>query len=235
MAGMDAELWPLAGLRVRTPRLELRVPSEGDLSELARLAALGVHDPKVQPFGFPWTDVPAEQRGRNVLQFHWGQWASWKPEKWSLDLVAVRDGTVVGTQGMGAHDFAVLREVRTGSWLGLAYQGQGFGTEMRAAVLHLAFAGLGARCATSGAFTDNWASLGVSRKLGYVDDGVELHVRRGRPAEVRRLRIDRASWEASHSVPVTVEGLEACRPMFGLPTAEDAAAPPVEFPFRPSR
>ncbi len=38
---------------------------------------------------------------------------------------------------------------------------------MRAAVLHLAFAGLEAEYADSDAFTDNAASLGVSRKLGY--------------------------------------------------------------------
>jgi RimJ/RimL family protein N-acetyltransferase len=220
MADMGAEFWPLAGLRVRTPRLELRVPSHADLFELADLAALGVHDPKTQPFSVPWTDVPPAERGRSVLQFHWGQWSSWKPEKWSLALVVVQGGTVVGTQGMGSREFAVLREVSTGSWLGLAYQGQGIGTEMRAAVLHLAFAGLGARCATSGAFTDNAASLAVSRKLGYADDGIEFHVRRGRPAKVRRLRIDRAGWEASHTIPVTIEGLEACLPMFGLPAGQ---------------
>ena len=43
----------------------------------------------------------------------------------------VRDGVVVGTQGIGGRDFAVLREVHTGSWLGRRYQGQGIGTQMR--------------------------------------------------------------------------------------------------------
>lgn len=225
MAGMDAALWPLAGLRVRTPRLELRLPSESDLCELATLAARGVHDPEVQPFSVPWTDVPPEDRARNTLQFHWRQWGCWRPEQWSLDLVVLRGGTVVGTQGIGAHDFAVLREVSTGSWLGLAYHRQGIGTEMRAAVLHLAFAGLGAQYAVSGAFTDNAASLRVSGKLGYADDGTDLHVRRGRPASVRRLRIDRASWQATHSLPVTIEGLEACLPMFGVTaTAESGGS-----------
>ncbi len=42
---------------------------------------------------------------------------------------------------------------------------------MRAAVLHLAFAGLGAQHAVSGAHDHNTASLTVSRKLGYRDDG----------------------------------------------------------------
>ena len=39
--------------------------------------------------------------------------------------------------------FAVHRTVDTGSWLGQAFQGRGFGKEMRAAVLGFAFDGLG--------------------------------------------------------------------------------------------
>ncbi len=135
---------------------------------------------------------------------------------WRLELAVVRDGVVVGTQGLAARDFAVLREVNTGSWLGRRHQGQGIGTEMRAAVLHLAFAGLGAEQATSGAFDDNPASLGVSRKLGYRDDGIERHVIRGRPATIRRLRLTRAGWLAARSLPVQIEGLEASRAFFGL-------------------
>jgi RimJ/RimL family protein N-acetyltransferase len=223
MAGMT-DWWPLFDLRLRTPQLELRLPSDADLEALASLAAAGVHDPGVMPFAFPWTDVPAAERGRSVLQYHWSQRAEWKPERWSLDLAIVRDGTVVGTQGVGAHDFSVIREVHTGSWLGQAFQGQGIGTEMRAAVLHLAFAGLGAEHARSEAFMDNPASLRVSRKLGYVDDGIELHARQGTAATTQRLRLNRATWAATRTVPVTIEGLEPCLPLFGLaaPAAESA-------------
>ncbi len=94
----------------------------------------------------------------------------------ALELAVIRDGVVVGIQGIGGRDFAVLREVHTGSWLGRRYQRQGIGTQMRAAVLHLAFEGLGAKPAVSAAFEDNPASLGVSRKLGYRDDGIEWHL-----------------------------------------------------------
>lgn len=59
----------------------------------------------------------------------------------------------------------MLRQVSTASWLGLHHQRQGIGTEMRAAVLHLAFAGLGAVDALSGAFEDNPSSFSVSEKL----------------------------------------------------------------------
>jgi RimJ/RimL family protein N-acetyltransferase len=208
--------WPLAELRLLTPRLELRLPTDRDLDELADLAAAGVHDPEVQPFGFPWTDVSPAERARGTVQYHWAQRGAWKPEHWSLDLVVVRDGAVVGMQGMSAVDFAVLREVSTGSWLGQAHQRQRIGTEMRAALLHLAFAGLGAQHATSTAFTDNPASLGVSRKLGYADDGIQRQVSRGQPATLQRLRLNRQTWAATNSLPVTIVGLQRCLPLFGL-------------------
>ena len=223
-APLPPRYWPLAGLRLRTRarsgQLELRLPDAADLAALAALAEAGLHDPDVQPFSVPWTDVDPAARAQSVLQFHWTCLGSWTPEKWDLNLVVVRDGTVVGTQGVGGKDFAILREVGTGSWLGRQYQGQGIGTAMRAAALALAFDGLGAEFALSAAFTDNRASLAVSRKLGYRDDGMERQVIRGRPAELRRLRIDRAAWLArrdSRTGPgqVVIEGLEPCLPLFG--------------------
>jgi RimJ/RimL family protein N-acetyltransferase len=213
---MDLALWPLAELRLQTSRLELRLPSEDDLAALARLAAAGVHDPEVQPFSVPWTDVPPPERARSVLQYHWRTLGAWTPENWELHLAVRCEGVVVGTQGMSGHEFAVLREVSTGSWLGLDHQGKGIGTEMRAAVLHLAFAGLRAEFALSGAFTGNAASLRVSRKLGYTEDGLDGHVNRGGPGMIQRLRLDRQTWQASHSLPVTISGLEPCLPMFGV-------------------
>jgi len=209
----------MAGLRLQTPALELRWPSPDDLNALAELAAAGVHDPEVQPFMVAWTDAPPDERARGTLQYHWSRWASWRPSDWMLELAVVRDGTVVGVQAIGARDFAVLREVSTGSWLGRRHQGQGTGTQMRAAVLHLAFEGLGAQHAVSAAFEDNDASLGVSRKLGYRDDGIERHVVRGRPATTRRLRLTRAGWNAARTVPVQIHGLQPCLPLFGLPSS----------------
>jgi RimJ/RimL family protein N-acetyltransferase len=216
---MDPAWWPLPGLRLRTPRLELRLPTETDLRALAELAAGEVHDAAVQPFAVEWTDRPRDDRARGAMQYQWRQWAEWKPEQWSLELAVICAGTVVGVQGIGAAGFAVLREVHTGSWLGLAHQGNGIGTEMRAAVLHLAFAGLGAEQARSEAFDDNVASLAVSRKLGYADDGIERMVIRGQPVVSRRLRLDRGTWESMHTVPVTIAGLQPCLHMFGLATA----------------
>jgi RimJ/RimL family protein N-acetyltransferase len=219
-----ATYWPLVVLRLRVPArsLELRLPDAADLAALAALAEAGVHDPAVQPFAVPWTDDEPAARARSVLQYHWRCLGAWHPDAWSLNLVVVRDGRVVGTQSADARDFAIVREMGTGSWLGRQHQGQGIGTAMRAAVLALAFDGLGAEYAVSDAFTDNVASLGVSRKLGYADDGIQRRAIRGRAAESRRLRIGRAAWLAAGGAAglgvgaVEIDGLEPCLPLFGL-------------------
>ena len=213
---MIADHWPLYDLRLRTPRLELRLPTPDDLGALAALAADGVHDPGVQPFLVAWTDEDPAVRARSVLQWHWRQLSRWSADDWSLQFAVLADRVPIGTQEVAGARFATLREVSSGSWLGRAHQRRGYGTEMRAAVLHLAFQCLGAEYATTEAFDDNHASYGVSRKLGYLDDGVARHVVRGRAVLGRRLRLDRAGWDAARAVPVTVEGLESCRTMFGL-------------------
>jgi len=206
--------WPLFELRVRTPRLELRLPSIEQLDELAELAIDGVHAADFMPFVVPWTDAPPDELGRQVMKYHLSQLGSWEPENWALNFVVIHEGAVVGTQGMSARDFAVLKEFGTGSWLGRRYHGNGFGTEMRVAVLHFGFAGLGAEYARSDAFDDNAPSLGVSRKLGYQHDGIARLVRRGIPAAEIRLRLTRAEWEANHKLEVDIEGLEQCLPFF---------------------
>ncbi len=200
---------------LRTGDVELRLPDEADLLALADLAAQGVHDPEAMPFVTPWTDGAPDEVAERVLRHHWGLWSRWSPDAWSLELVVRRAGEVVGVQEVMAEHFAVLREVGTGSWLGRHHQGRGTGRAMRAAVLHLAFAGLGAHAATSSAFEDNPASLAVSAALGYRPDGTARVVRRGAAATDRRLRLTREDWEATARPAVEVGGLEACRDWFG--------------------
>ncbi|MFJ9444486.1 GNAT family N-acetyltransferase [Kitasatospora sp. NPDC101235] len=214
---MLTDHWPLLGLRLTTPRLELHLPTDDELAALAELAAEGVHEPERMPFLVPWTDLPPAQRARSVVQHHWLRRGNWSPDDWALNLAVLENGRAVGLQTLAARDFAVLRQVSTGSWLGTRHQRQGIGTEMRAAVLHLAFAGLDATEARSGAFEDNPSSFAVSRKHGYQPDGIARHVVRGRPVTERRLRLTRERWQARCSVPVTLDGLAPCLPMFGLP------------------
>ena len=212
---MGYRLWPLLNLVVRTPRLELRVPNDDLLFELAELSTGDIHPPETMPFGMPWSDVSPDERGRSTLQFNWRSRAEWKPESWNCSLVTVVGGRVVGTQGVIAANFAATRTVTTGSWLGMEYQGQGIGKEMRAAVVHLAFAGLGAQRCESAAFHDNGASLGVSRALGYDDNGDEIHMRRDKADRIVRLLLTRDAWEPRRRADITIEGLEDCLELFG--------------------
>ncbi|GAA0936769.1 GNAT family protein [Nonomuraea longicatena] len=205
--------WPLLDLRLVTPRLELRPATLDDLDRLADRSLEGVHAPGDMPFGFPWTAAPAADLPRNTIRFHLGALAAWRPDEWHAPFAVVHEGETVGVQSLRASEFATTREVGTGSWLGLAWQGKGIGTEMRAAVLHLAFRGLGAETATSSAFVDNPASLAVSRKLGYRPDGLDVCAIQGRRRVNQRLRLMRA--EFACPVAVEVHGLEACLADFG--------------------
>jgi RimJ/RimL family protein N-acetyltransferase len=210
------ELWPLFGLRVVTPRLELVYPWDEDLAVLAAVPAGEIHDPAVMPFAVPWTDASPEELPRNTLQHYWLGRASWKVQGWDLPLAVRYQGAIVGVQGLRAEDFPIARQVSSGSWLLRRVQGQGIGREMRAAALHLAFAGLQAERALSGAYADNAASLAVSRSLGYVENGEQVDVRRGRPARRINLLLLRSEWERRRRDDMRIEGLEPCLAWFGL-------------------
>lgn len=216
------EPWPLRHLELRTPRLTLRPDDDEGLRELAVVAAHGVHPPEQMPFGTPWTDQPVDELVTGTVQHFWAIRAKITPASWTVNfLVRRRDGAVIGTQGMSGRDFAITREVSTGSWLGREHQGHGYGTEMRAAVLMLAFDHLGAATARSGAFTDNPASTAVSRKLGYREDGSKIHARRGARATESRLLLTgkqfiRPQWT------LEVDGLGGCRALLGARSEERA-------------
>jgi RimJ/RimL family protein N-acetyltransferase len=203
---------PLRAIRIRTPRLELRLPTEAELVELAELAREGVHPPERMPFVVPWTNRAGKPTFvEDVCAFHLDTLARWSPDDWSLNLVAFVDGRVAGTQGVGS---AGPRTVKTGSWLGTAFQDRGLGTEMRAAVLELAFRDLGAEAAESGAFVDNPQSHRVSEKLGYRQVGEATHAPRGEPVRELLYRLEREDWASP--VPVEIENLEPALPLFGL-------------------
>lgn len=212
--------WPLFGLRVVSDRLALRYPDDELTLAIAELATRGVHDPAVMPFQVPWTDAPAADIPRNSLQFHWRARAELTAEDWHLPFVAVVDGEVLGTQSLIGKQFAARRGVESGSWVARERQGRGIGTEMRRLVLHLAFGGLGAAFAETAAWHDNDASLGVTRRLGYVPAGETIELRRGEPTCMRRFRMDRSRWASGAlGEPPTIEGLDACLDLLGARTA----------------
>lgn len=193
--------WPLHGLVLRTPRLELRPDDDASVRELVTmLHAAGVHPASEMPFSVPWTDADPRYLGRGVAQYLWSERARTGPESWALHLVVRSAGRVIGLQSVTAERFGLLRGVHTGSYLGLRYQGAGFGTEMRAAVLAFAFDHLGATTARSDHVEGNTASAAVSRRLGYRADGTSLSAARGRREVQHRLLLTpgeflRPAWE----------------------------------------
>ncbi|MFF5085112.1 GNAT family N-acetyltransferase [Actinoplanes sp. NPDC000266] len=100
--------------------------------------------------------------------------------------------------------------------LAAAARGRGLGKESRAAILHLAFEGFGAREAGSDAFTDDHASNRVSESLGYTRNGSDWATRRGEPAELQRWRLTRAAWTPRRRPDITLTGVEECKPALGL-------------------
>ena len=215
--------WPFYGLVLRTPRLELRLPTLDEVEELIDAARAGVHDPAMNPFVVPWTSLPSPELERNVLQFHLRSVGEWTLQRWRLALVAWHDGRVVGSQDLSGERFGVRREVETGSWLTRSVHGRGLGKEMRCAILTFAFDHLDARWATSTARDENIASRTVSTRLGYEDDGLYVFAPGDEVHTGRRYRISRDRWldphEGDYRCPVDVRGVtDEVRELCGLPS-----------------
>ena len=183
---------PLTRLRLRTPRLELRLPTRAEARRLFEVAEAGIHDPGVMPFEVPWTDSLDE------ADFVAHVTASTAD---SIRFTAFLDGVPIGVQALDLGPGAAS----TGSWLGAAYQARGLGTEMRAAVLTYAFEVRNVAVARSGAIAGNPQSLGVSRKLGYEVVGTHVVSPRGEPLEHTDVELRRERFRSP--VPVTVDGV----------------------------
>jgi RimJ/RimL family protein N-acetyltransferase len=209
--------WPLFELRLVTPRLTLRLPTDAELDRLATSSAGRVLPPDEANFmDSDWTQLPSPEYERGFVQFHWQARADWKPEAWSLQLVGFDGDAPIGGFGLLGENFADARIVKTGSWLLPDWRRMGLGTEARAALLHLAFAELGARESCTDAHPENAGSLGVSRALGYEETGRRQLTRPGGDTAPRiEMRLPRERWEATRTVAIEVIGIDGCREQFG--------------------
>lgn len=217
------ELFPTFGVRIALGPLELRGLTDEDLPGLCDLAVAGIHPPERMPFSVPWTDAPPAELARNIARYHWQARADFSADAWVLHLGVWYAEELVGTQALETHDYLVTRTGETGSWLGSRHQGRGIGTAMRQLICAFAFDHLDAAEVTSAAFLDNPASIAVSRKIGYRDNGVvRLRRREGELAENLRLVLTPDAFVRPHG-PVEVQGAEVFRRAIGLE------------PFRPPR
>lgn len=210
---LTSSAWPMDGLLIRHRGLELRAVREADLPELAALHPDDdEHDPRIMRFPFQTRD---EHRVRLTFQGYWQTRGSWTPESWCLDLLALEAGRVVGVQSLEADGFASLGTVDSHSWLIKEVRGRGLGVAMREAVLGLAFDHLGARAAVSSARMDNAASLGVSLRCGYTDNGISMTTSEDGAAQLQHLRLTAEEWRAAPRRDVLASGIERCLPWFG--------------------
>ncbi|MBB3326326.1 GNAT family N-acetyltransferase [Microlunatus antarcticus] len=209
-----SELWPPFGLVVRSGDLTLTPVSDDDLPGLVDLVRSGVHAPEAMPFAMPWTRTPPEQVPAMFAAHHWSERAAFSADHVSVDLAVRRGGELVGTQGFAGGAYAITRTAETGSWLAQRFQGQGIGTRMRQAVCTLLFDHLDAAEVTSAAWSDNPASLAVSRKVGYRPGDLARKVREGALALERRLVL--APEDLVRGDPVEVSGVEPLRTFLGL-------------------
>jgi RimJ/RimL family protein N-acetyltransferase len=206
---------PLLGLCIKAGPIELRGMTDDLLGPLADLAVSGIHGPDLMPFNEPWTLAPAAELPTNVVQYHWGRRAEFSIARWSMNLAVLFEGRLVGTQGFETKNFLITRTGETGSWLGREFHGHGIGTAMRKVICAFIFDHLDAQTITSAAFSDNPASLAVSRKCGYRENGVHVVNRMDKPATSQQLLLEPGRL-VRYEHPLTVEGLPGFRRSIGL-------------------
>ncbi|MBA8825129.1 RimJ/RimL family protein N-acetyltransferase [Saccharopolyspora lacisalsi] len=207
--------WPLRKLTLVTTRLELRLPTEGELHELAALASTEDYDPAVPPLAGRH-DTPAE-RGRRTLQHHWHSWGTWTPERWSLDLAMFEQGRPVGIQNVRAADFARHGAIETRMWTHHSRRGTGLCTLAHTMVLHFAFEGLRTTQALAETRKDNTPAQLVLRKFGYRTHGADHADEQDRAVVWQGLRLTTEQWHANRpTTNVSMRGVDECLPVFGL-------------------
>lgn len=211
-------LYPLLNIQVITPRLELRGATDKLLEELAPLVRSGkaMADPPPWDDPSPFYEPDPDARVRKWLQGTWRGRGTVRADLWRLSFAVMVDGEPVGPQDLAGHDFNDFGTVESTSWVSSDVRESGIGTEMRAAILHLAFEGLGAAEAHSEAAVDNVGSNAVSDRLGYLPNGVAWAAHQGKPVLGQRWRLDRETWETRRRDDITMSGVDECRTTLGL-------------------
>lgn len=210
-------IYPPFDVRIVTPKVELVGATDDLLAELVP----AVRDGKATADPPPWDDPSsfyepdADRRVQGWLRGVWRGRGTLTPERWRLHFVVLLDGEAVGMQDLIGDEFDTFGTVESSSWISTDVRERGVGTETRAAILHLAFEGLGAEEAHSEAALDNVGSNRISERLGYERNGTSWATHQGKPVLGQRWRIDREMWERHRRDDITLSGVEACRSMLG--------------------
>lgn len=168
-----AGTFPPFGLELRCGDVTLAGTTPDHVPDLIAAAKEGVYDLSSglpMPFLTDWPSLP--DQALNQWQHVWRNWGSFTKDKWMLKLSIIVDGRAIGCQDIkNQGDFLATRTLTTGSWMCLSHQSRGIGTRVRQMAAMFCFDYLGADEITSGYLEGNLKSAGVSRKVGYVDNG----------------------------------------------------------------
>jgi len=222
--------YPPLDVRVSTPRLELHGATDDLLERLAPL----IRSDKAMADPPPWDDPCAfyepdpDVRVRKWMQGIWRGRGTVSPQRWRLYFVVIVDGEPVGQQDLTGDEFDAFGTVETTSWVSTDARQRGIGAEMRSAILHLAFEGLGAAEAHSEAAVNNTGSNRVSQRLGYERNGTAWATHQGEPVLGQRWRLGRETWATQRRDDIAMSGVEECRATLGLqkgPVWQERAQP----------
>lgn len=210
--------YPLLDVRVSTPTLELRGATDDLLDHLADVVRAGQAHADPAPYDDPMSfyENDPDLRVATWLRAIWRGRGKVEADAWRLYFVVVVEGRPVGMQDLIGVSFSTFGTVTSFSWLSADQRGRGLGHEMRAAILHLAFDGLGAKEASSDAFVDNHGSNTISRDLGYEPNGSDWATRQGEPAPLNRWRLTRDAWERRRRDDIRLHNVDACRALLPL-------------------
>ena len=211
-------LYPPLNVRIVTPQLELLGATDELLDRLAPLVRSGqaMADPP------PWDDPCAfyetdpDTRVQQWMQGIWRGRSTVSPAYWRLYFVVLVNGEPIGQQDLTGNEFDDFGTVESTSWVSSEARRRGLGTEMRAAILHLAFEGLGAAEAHSEGAVDNLGSNRVSEGLGYERNGTAWATHHGDPVLGQRWRLQREAWATRRRADIEMSGIDECRNALGL-------------------
>ena len=157
------------------------------------------------------------------MQHYWRTRGAFSPEAWFLNLMVELDGRPIGAQ-----------HVRSGGVrrpFGRSTPGHGWGERTRAVASARRCAprcsgspstGSAREVAETSAFLDNHASNGVSRALGYEENGLGSLAPEGVARVTQKFRMTAEGWRSRPRPALAIDGLDGIRDMFGAASADRA-------------
>lgn len=202
------DIFPPFGLRITAGDLTLRILRDEDLPAYTALLREPIFEDESSDLVFPWYAVDVEERVRSSVLFQWRLRSQLSAEDWTISFGVFVGDRLIGMQDLSGKQFALRRTIGSGSWLTLGEHGKGYGKLMRQAALVAAFDHLGAQRAESEAVVGNVRSYGVSRGVGYMDNGTEVIEENGQRKVLQRFVVTPERFRRP-KVPVQVTGLTA--------------------------